>query len=744
MRKLLFLSVTAGLLVGANAQVEVRNLESVPTQRQSSIEKLDASFATKFERGIGDNTPSKPKRKSNVTYTYFRQVSNVDFAYYPSSGNLFNASQSIGLFPDSMAFRYQRDVSDFANNGKLPQCASTGFVFDPYSTSFDTLAVEGLFLEYDGTDSAYYGYRLDTLWTLVDYRMPKGYNPASPDTLRFYFTYYHAYRDHSDSANFMKIRFINTPPDPDDHAICPKVEYPNPIPQKGVGPLMKAPKLTIDYVLTDKDTSVIDQGSGLIHRATIAVPILDGFAVPPGACLGVVAQYLPGYDYNLNDTLLVITFDNGQYVNQEVKENILSIAAWDFDATNQDFLFDSEGFNTFFLEDNVIRYKKPVTANEQTIVGWSIYNPLYSDSPAFWMSLAKSDDTSIYGYDPCDYYYTPVSIEGSIQGSDFVLRTTDSYASYLWSTSEASPTIQATSETKYWVTVTDNDGCISSDTTTVIFVIDTICDNTQYNFHGQTLTATGVYAATVPPNTYKLDLTSIPSPPPPIITRTGSIFTSSSADNNQWYLEDSILAGATGQTHDWTQTGTGRYSVVVTTPNGCFSKADKGIYSVRGRVKNNANGTGIEGIAIKHLVDSIVLTDISGNYVFYLDGGATTTIEPDTTNYTYSPASWRINAPGANTNYTNRDFQATAKGTGIVDIKAGSVHIYPNPASTKLHIDLPTQATADYTIYNIMGQVIQQGNLQGSSVIHIEPLACGMYYLKITGKENTTIKFVKQ
>ena len=60
--------------------------------------------------------------------------------------------------------------------------------------------------------------------------------------------------------------------------------------------------------------------------------------------------------------------------------------------------------------------------------------------------------------------------------------------------------------------------------------------------------------------------------------------------------------------------------------------------------------------------------------------------------------------------------------------------VYPNPVTSHLHIELAASETADYTIYNIMGQTVMQGKLQESAVINMESLAKGMYYLRIGNK----------
>jgi uncharacterized protein YkuJ len=80
---------------------------------------------------------------------------------------------------------------------------------------------------------------------------------------------------------------------------------------------------------------------------------------------------------------------------------------------------------------------------------------------------------------------------------------------------------------------------------------------------------------------------------------------------------------------------------------------------------------------------------------------------------------------------------------GISEIKTDnvSVSVYPNPVSTQLHVNIGTPKTVDYAIYNIIGQIILQGKLQESSIINVESLSNGMYFLKIDGK---TVKIVKE
>ena len=77
----------------------------------------------------------------------------------------------------------------------------------------------------------------------------------------------------------------------------------------------------------------------------------------------------------------------------------------------------------------------------------------------------------------------------------------------------------------------------------------------------------------------------------------------------------------------------------------------------------------------------------------------------------------------------------------IDDVAASHLQIYPNPATTELHIDLAIQEPADYAIFDLLGQVVMQGTLQESSTIHIESLVSGIYFLRISG---TAVSFVRR
>ncbi|MCL2131794.1 MAG: T9SS type A sorting domain-containing protein [Lentimicrobiaceae bacterium] len=79
--------------------------------------------------------------------------------------------------------------------------------------------------------------------------------------------------------------------------------------------------------------------------------------------------------------------------------------------------------------------------------------------------------------------------------------------------------------------------------------------------------------------------------------------------------------------------------------------------------------------------------------------------------------------------------------TNIAEATQNSIiQIYPNPATTKLYVQLASEEMADYTICSYVGQILMQGKLENNSTINIESLTKGIYFLNINKK---AIKFIK-
>ena len=79
---------------------------------------------------------------------------------------------------------------------------------------------------------------------------------------------------------------------------------------------------------------------------------------------------------------------------------------------------------------------------------------------------------------------------------------------------------------------------------------------------------------------------------------------------------------------------------------------------------------------------------------------------------------------------------------GIEETAIQSIKVYPNPAKNQLHVTDYDLQQSNYSIYNVVGQTLIQGKLQGdATTINVESLANGMYFLKI---DNKVVRFVKE
>src|SRR5690606_4362654 len=73
-----------------------------------------------------------------------------------------------------------------------------------------------------------------------------------------------------------------------------------------------------------------------------------------------------------------------------------------------------------------------------------------------------------------------------------------------------------------------------------------------------------------------------------------------------------------------------------------------------------------------------------------------------------------------------------------------NISIYPNPATSVLHIDINNAARA--AIYNVAGRLMTTTGVDANNnSIDIASLPAGMYYILLTGENvNGTAKFTKQ
>jgi len=707
MKKLMFLSVTMSLLMGLNAQIP--NLDSAPRQWQS-VEKVEGMFAP-FNRtgGLGDYTLSKPqpKQKSNVTYTEFGYISNAVFAEMLVP---YTCDKITNLFPDSMAFIFWQDLGSSANSGKYSTFASTGFIFDPYSLMFDVPYFNrGLFLDDNGV---FYGYRLDTLLVPVEYRMAN-YNAASPDTLRFHITDFDAYKDtNAYGIDFLAITWSGY----NAYGLLPKVQYPTPIPQKGVGPVLKSTnKITIDYILSDND-SVESTTAGYFRYKALCVPIPNGYAVPSKHCLGVVMQYIPGYSYNLNDTLGIKTVNTstGAWISDVVRKNSLGIAAWD--SPSIDYLLDYAGYNTFFMEDYNVRYAKDPSSFAVTN---SVYEPGYNLQSAFIMHLSVNIPAPIY------------TIQGTIRNNGNPLAgititcsngnsaITDINGNYTI-TVDSGETVTLTPSSKYSFTppfitcpnVANN--LTNQNFTAIPFPKYTIQGYVSYEenpLEGVTITCTnGETALTDVSGNYTI--TAVDSSETVTITATMSGFN---------FIPPSIICP----------------DITGNLTNQDFTAALP-TYTIQGRVRL-IDGNPLPGVTIDCTNGNSGITDETGEYVIPVTRYDSVVLTASLEGYTFKPLSFFIE--NITSNYTNVNF--TASGVGIATITGNAfVKMYPNPAANQLRIESGDKTIDKLDIIDITGKIVKTYHFNSpiNTVLDISELPNGIYFAAFYSKEQKTMR----
>ncbi len=79
---------------------------------------------------------------------------------------------------------------------------------------------------------------------------------------------------------------------------------------------------------------------------------------------------------------------------------------------------------------------------------------------------------------------------------------------------------------------------------------------------------------------------------------------------------------------------------------------------------------------------------------------------------------------------------------GDTDLTSGQLNLFPNPVKQILNISLEDATGKDYTIYNVVGQVVGKGSF--SETVDVSSLQSGVYILEINTETDTMMKrFVK-
>ena len=426
MKKLLFFSVTLGLLVGMNAQTRISQTDAVSVQKQS-IEKLDKEVQSRFapskDVGILDsyNYNASTNNGQKATYRTFKWVSTAAYALRQLNLDKAPTSMDINLFPDSLAFQFNYAVKgDPDSNAKYSRMAdmraASGFVFDPYSKEFDLLEKAGLsdpekgsFTSIDGVVG--YGYRLDSIGFWVWYWVPPGHDFSTlHDSLYFHITYINPYIKAVDTTDYTITHVIRTSKGQQKRYahLSPTIRLQSPSTHGNVGFSFKTAneKKTIGYELLAEDTPLPANANPTTswYTSYVVIPVEGGFSVPPGGCLSVAFEYKPAFTYNDGDTLMSVYFDitkeKDQYDGREIKKptiNIASMGSTDRNGNEVNTLAycDGGGYNSSLAMTMPLRYNSYKLADFWWDTNAIYYNAFvgYYYSPLFDLHLSLSSDS---------------------------------------------------------------------------------------------------------------------------------------------------------------------------------------------------------------------------------------------------------------------------------------------------------------------------------------------------------------
>jgi hypothetical protein len=166
-------------------------------------------------------------------------------------------------------------------------------------------------------------------------------------------------------------------------------------------------------------------------------------------------------------------------------------------------------------------------------------------------------------------------------------------------------------------------------------------------------------------------------------------------------------------------------------------------YTVSGQI--TYSGSPLEGVAIEYADGTTATTDASGQYEFTVDYGATVTITPSLSDYTFTPAS--ITLANITENKPNQNFVATKMNIAETDINS-LLQVYPNPTTGELLVTSYELRVTSVEVYDVLGQLLKSKivNLKSKINIDISGLPDGIYVVKVhlSNGEVVVQRLVKQ
>ncbi len=399
MKKLL---LVVGLLVARCASAQILPMQvSVqnPTIQQDVQEQVLTPGNSILKAGITNYKTIRPIRKSN--YTTFGWMSSHSFAEnYAGADSLEWQGEEIDLFPDSLvipkATYYTAADTVDAHNAIFHK---VGGVFDPYSYAFSSNFDKMLGRVEEEADTGYYfgilteceyylyDYRIDTIGICMDYNMGAEKDSALlghkavPDTVRVYMVQYDLYAGQEDRDDYDSYTYAENSDYPGVRFLLPKINYlKDPSTQKGSVTVPQSATLqTFDYILDPNGADSTMNNSDQTTYKTRLLPV--NYEVEAGHVVVIMYEYLPGYDYALNDTLSAIYY-NDETIKKEQFKSTFSVPVANYrvgDVKMFRWSLDfGYGVNGKVMEDNDCRYNMQKSENWQgRYIHYYYANPIY-------------------------------------------------------------------------------------------------------------------------------------------------------------------------------------------------------------------------------------------------------------------------------------------------------------------------------------------------------------------------------
>ena len=418
MKKLL---LVVGLLVARCVSAQVLPMQASvqnPILQQEIQKQVLAPGSSIIKAGITNYKTIRPIRKS--TYSPFGWMNSHTFAEnYAGEENLEWQGEEIDLFPDSLVIT---KATYYTAADTVDACNAifhkVGGVFDPYSYAFSSNFDKMLGRVEEETDTGYYfgilteceyylyDYRIDTIGICMDYKMGAEKDSALlghqavPDTVRVYMVQYNLYAGLDDRDDYTSYTYAENSDYQGVRFLLPKINYlKDPSTQKGSVSVPQSASLqTFDYILDPNGADSTQSDLGYVGYKTRLLPV--NYEVEAGNVVAIMYEYLPGYDYTLNDTMAAI------YYNDETKETIkkeqfkstFSVPVANYKDNNDESIFEwsldmGEGVNGKLIEDLDSRYYMQESENWQ-----GRYVHYYYANPFYYFCVSLGDD-NIYYFD---------------------------------------------------------------------------------------------------------------------------------------------------------------------------------------------------------------------------------------------------------------------------------------------------------------------------------------------------------